>query len=188
MNTYLAKINEFIDKLNSEVKEALEKVGMVREFKKNEFLLKPGNICRYSFLIENGIARKYYLKDNKEITTEIYFPEDIAVSLSSYILQKPGREFIQALENCTIFATDYRAFNQLKKSYPELTELDLMMIEYNAMWLEERLYQTISLDATERYLLLLKEQPRLIQHVQLTTIASYLGISLETLSRIRARI
>ena len=63
-----------------------------------------------------------------------------------------------------------------------------MMTEYYAMWLEERLLQFHTLDARERYLQLVKEQPHFVQKVQLTHIASYLGVSLETLSRIRAKI
>lgn len=67
-------------------------------------------------------------------------------------------------------------------------ELDLMITEYHAMWLEERLFQFHSMDATQRYLLLLQDHPEFIRDIQLTHIASYLGVSLETVSRIRARI
>jgi hypothetical protein len=63
-----------------------------------------------------------------------------------------------------------------------------MLTEYYAMWLEERLFRFHSLDATARYQLLLKEQPHFVQHIPLTYLASYLGVSLETLSRIRAEI
>jgi hypothetical protein len=63
-----------------------------------------------------------------------------------------------------------------------------MMTEYYALWLEERLFQFHTLDATERYKLLLEKQPHFVQQIPLTYLASYLGVSLETLSRIRAKI
>jgi hypothetical protein len=84
--------------------------------------------------------------------------------------------------------TNYQAFQKIKKQHTSLLELDLMLTEYYAMWLEERLFQFHSLDATQRYQLLLSEQPHFIQQIPLTYLASYLGISLETLSRIRAKV
>jgi hypothetical protein len=62
------------------------------------------------------------------------------------------------------------------------------MTEYYALWLEHRLFQFHTMDATERYALLLKDQPHFVQQIPLTYLASYLGVSLETLSRIRAKI
>ncbi len=174
--------------MSSDAKEALDNAGTTRRFKKGDFLLKQGEISRFSFLIEQGTLRKYYLKEDKEITTELLFPEDSAISFASYTLQQPSKEYIQAIEDVTTSVTEHRAFQKLKLKFPEFMQLDLMMTEYHAMWLEERLFQFHTLDATQRYLRLLKEQPKYVENIQLTHIASYLGISLETLSRIRAKI
>ena len=133
------------------------------------------------------MARKYYLNDGKEITTELYFDNDIAVSFDSYCLQKPSREFIQVLTDATISQTDFVAFQTAKQQFPKLATLDLMMTEYYAMWLEDRLFQFHTMNATNRYLQLIRDHSYIIQNIPLTFIASYLGISLETLSRIRAK-
>ena len=101
--------------------------------------------------------------------------------------QKPSREFIQALTDTTISQTDFAAFQTAKQQFPKLATLDLMMTEYYAMWLEDRLFQFHTMDATSRYLKLIEDHPHIIQNIPLTFIASYLGISLETLSRIRAK-
>lgn len=189
MKSYLDKINKFIAELDVKTQSALSEVTIHKTFQKGEYLLRQDEICRHSFFIEKGIARKFYLTvDGREITTELLFADDLAVSFQSYTLQSPSREFIQALTETSARVTDYQAFQHLKTVFPALLELDLMMTEYYAMWLEERLLQFHTLNATARYRQLTEEHPHFVQQVQLTHIASYLGVSLETLSRIRAKI
>ena len=188
MTSYLNKINEFINSLDTQSVQALNDISENRTFKKGRLLLRQDQICRQSYLIKSGIARKYYVNEGKEITTELLFEDDIAISFISYTQQKPSREVIQALSDVTVSVTDYDKFQKAKTAFPKLIALDLMMTEYYTMWLEERLFQFHTLSATARYALLLREQPHYIQNVPLTIIASYIGISLETLSRIRAKI
>ncbi len=187
MHSYLNKINDFIARLDKATLTALNEISAVKILKKGDFLLRQDEVCKKSYWIEKGVARKYYLNDGKEITTELYFDNDIAVSFDSYCLQKPSREFIQVLTDSTISQTDFLAYQKAKEKFPQLATLDLMMTEYYAMWLEERLFQFHTMDATSRYLNLIKNHPYIIQNIPLTFIASYLGISLETLSRIRAK-
>jgi len=184
----LKKIDELIQNLDSDTLSALENIRELKRYKKGEFLLHQDKLCRYSFWIEQGILRKFYWNDTKEITTELIFEHDIAVSFGSYVLQKPSKEFIQAVTDVTVYQTEAQSFQMLKAKFPKLVELDLMMTEYYAMWLEKRLFEFRTRNATERYLQLLRQQPHIILEVPLTYIASYLGISLETLSRIRSKI
>ncbi|MFM9837321.1 MAG: Crp/Fnr family transcriptional regulator [Cyclobacteriaceae bacterium] len=188
MKEYLTKIESQLNGLDEKAKEALSSVTHIKKYKKGDYLLQQGEVCKNSFLIQQGVARKFYLTEEKEITTELFFENDIAVSLQSYTSQQPSHEFVQAIENVTVSVTNYQAFQKIKKQHTSLLELDLMLTEYYAMWLEERLFLFHSMDATQRYQLLLSEQPHFIQQIPLTYLASYLGISLETLSRIRAKI
>jgi CRP-like cAMP-binding protein len=185
---YLHKINQFNSALPHEVKRVLDSSTVKKQFTKGEYLLRQGEICRNSYWIEKGILRKYYLAGEKEISTELLFENDLAVSMHSYTLQTASNEYIQALEDTVVSSTSYTQFQQLKQQFPELIQLDLLLTEYYALWLEERLFCFHTMDATTRYRLLLQEHPEMIQKVQLTYIASYLGISLETLSRIRAKL
>lgn len=188
MDSYLQKIDDFVESLDVEAQAALEKAETRQQFAKGSYLLQQGEVCRHSFFIEKGIARKFYLTENgKEINTELYFANDLAVSLSGYVLQKPSREYIQALDEVSVRVLDYTIFQNLKRQFPKLLELDLMLTEFYAMQLEERLFEIYSLDATTRYAKLITDHPQIIRDFQLTHIASYLGISLETLSRIRAK-
>ncbi|MFN5432021.1 MAG: Crp/Fnr family transcriptional regulator [Cyclobacteriaceae bacterium] len=185
---HLTKIQHHLASLDQSTREALDDATQFKSYKKNEYLLLAGEVCKSGFQIVSGVARKFYLNDGKEITTELFFADDIAVSLESYTGQKPSREYIQALEPLSASITYYQTFQELKQQHKSLLELDLMMTEYYALWLEERLFQFHTLDATERYKLLLEKQPHFVQQIPLTYLASYLGVSLETLSRIRAKI
>ncbi len=188
MLSHLENIDNFINQLDSKTLKMLESISVTKTYKKGDYLLQQDQICKNSYFIEKGIARKFYLNDGKEITTELYFDDDMAVSFDSYCLQKPSREYIQAITDIRVSQTDYAAFQNAKKDFPKLIELDLMMNEYNVMWLEERLFEFHTMDATSRYLKIINEHSHIIQNIPLTYIASYLSISLETLSRIRAKI
>jgi len=186
MNSLLSRIDAYVNDLDDRTREALDQITIRKLFRKGDYLLPMGEVSRFSYQIDSGVARKFYLTDKREITTEFYFPQDIALSLFSYTTQTASREAIQALTDTVTYRTDYCAFQGLKSRFPALFQLDLLLTEYYAIWLEERLVQFHTLSAMERYRHLLHTQPQVIRTIQLTYIASYLGISLETLSRIRA--
>ena len=151
-------------------------------------MLNADSICTKSFWVENGILRKFYIHNDRELTTEFYFKDDLAISFDSYTQQKPSRENIQALTDVIVNVTDYNSFQTQKSKHNQLQELDFLMTEYYALWLEEKVFELHTQNATQRYETLIQKSPHIIQQVQLTQIASYLNISLETLSRIRAKI
>lgn len=182
------KIDSYLKSLEPEILFALENITTTRQFKKGDFLLEQGKVCKVGCLMEQGRARKFYYHQEKEFTTELYFEHDIAVSFDSYCLQKPSREYIQALTDVTVSQIDFNAFQKAKVLYPQLVQFDLIIAEHYTLWLENRLFQFHTQSASERYLNLLEKDPHIIQTIPLTYIASYLGISLETLSRIRVKI
>ncbi len=185
---YISWIQHFIDKLDPEAKQALDQLSETKTVRKGEHLLRPGERCRSSFWVQQGILRKYIVHHGTERTTEFFFADDLAVAFSSYCLQIPGEEGIEALTDGLVHVTSSEDFQALKKRYPVLMELDLMMTEYYAMMVEDRSTQFHHLDAKERYLRLLKMEQHILLEVPLTHIASYLGITLASLSRIRAQL
>lgn len=187
MKEHINKIQILISRFDKETLEALEKITTTEQFKKGTILLQQHEICRKSYLITDGVARKFTYADKKEITTEFFFKDDIAISFASYINQKPSREIIECLTDTTIESVDFNAFETTKKQFPLLMEYDILLTELYIIWLEERLFDFHALNATERYKQLMKKSPEYFHHLKLTHIASYLGISLETLSRIRAK-
>lgn len=174
--------------MDHDILTELEGVFVDKKFSKGSHLLRPGQICTAHLLVKEGIARKFYIHNHKEITTEIYFHDDVAVSLDSYIMQKPGDVYIEALTALEVTIIDYRRFNEVKNNHPEVMMLDKMFIEYYAVWFEQRLREFQTTDASQRYLKLVEKEPQVVQFLPVTIIASYLNVSLETLSRIRSKI
>jgi len=187
MKTFIEEIEKAISGLDTESRDHFFSSVTKKEFSKNELILREGEVCRHTFVLEEGCMRKFYLKDGIEITSEFIFPDEMAVSFNSFLRQKPSREFIQALESCKVRMIPFSLF-EFMRTHPEIRETDFEILVSYSSWLEQRLYNIQFHTAKERYLNLLDSQPELVQKIPLTYIASYLGITLETLSRIRSKI
>lgn len=188
MTEHIEKIKALTSRFDKDTLEVLDEITTIKQLKKGEILLHQGEICRNSNLIVSGVARKFTYSEKKEVTTEFFFKDDIALSFKSYIHQRPSREVIECLTDVMIEVVDRTAFEAAKRRFPLLMEYDVLLTELYIVWLEERLYDFHTLSAKERYEGLLKKSPEYFHHLKLTHIASYLGISLETLSRIRSNI
>lgn len=183
-----SEFSEFLNTIDSNRKEFIQSLFKEETIRKNQLLLAEGNICTKNYIIRNGVARKYFLHLDKEITTEIYLAGDIAFSFESFAYQKKSDENIIAvtdLECITINHTDY--FNA-KNKHPWFAEYDLMFVERYATQLEHKIKELATLDAAKRYEKILTHYPQLLQQVPLKIIATYLNVSAERLSRIRAKI
>ncbi|MEM8965789.1 MAG: cyclic nucleotide-binding domain-containing protein, partial [Bacteroidota bacterium] len=140
MLQHFSKIEQLIHSFDRPTKKVLDEIAVVKHFKKGDILLAEGEVCRKSFHLIRGIARKYYLSEGKEVTTEFYFEDDLAVVFSSYTFQEPSREYIDCLSDISASVTDYQAFQQAKQRFPRLMELDLLLTEVYTGWLEESLF------------------------------------------------
>ena len=186
MHPYDQRIKRAIEELPPDLLEKLVAITRIREFNKNEFLLQAGYLCQYIYFIERGAVRSFALINGKEITTGFAFTGQITTSFRSQTRQQPSEECIRALVLTTVHQIDFRQFSVLKKQDQRLAELDVLILESYAGWLEERLFAFQTRTAKERYQQLIQQEPQLLQKVSLTHIASYLGINLGSLSRIRA--
>lgn len=188
MSNFKENIQSILSQLNDDLKAELTSCFKTKAFNKGDKLLKIGQVCRESYHIETGILRKFYFNKDKEITSEFYFEQDVALSLESYTNQTESIESIEALTDTVVLATDFYHFQKLKSIYPELLELDILFSEHYRLRLEEKMMDLQVLNASQRYEKLLAKSPEIIQQIKLTHVASYLNVSLETLSRIRARV
>jgi CRP-like cAMP-binding protein len=157
------------------------------KLKKNEYLLRANEYCRNISYLKSGILRHFYINDSTEIITSFAFSGDVSTVLRSLIHNEPSREYIQAITDCEISSISISNYQLLKAKYPMLAKIDAYITQLYALILEERLFSLKFHTAAERYQILLKREPMIIKQVPLTFIASYLGITLETLSRIRAQ-
>ncbi|WP_210486475.1 Crp/Fnr family transcriptional regulator [Rufibacter aurantiacus] len=166
--------------------EALSQSLTQVEIPRNSFLVQEGMVCNNLYFLEKGCLRGFYNLDGKEITYWFGFENNFITSFYSFISRKPGVENIQSLEDSTLWGISFDALNRLFDLHKDLERLVRIINEQYYIRLEERLMAMQFKTARERYEQLMETSPHILQRVSLGQIASYLGISQETLSRIRS--
>lgn len=151
-------------------------------------MLSEGNICRHLYFIQHGGVRGFYNLDGKEITHWFGFENDFVTSFHSYITNEPAVENIQLIEGSVLWTISKNTLEGLFDQHRDIERMLRIIQERYYIRLEERFVNAQFKTATERYENLLQQSPHIIERVSLGYIASYLGISQETLSRIRGRI
>lgn len=156
-------------------------------FSKNDYLLTEGKTCRHLYFLQKGALRGYYNLDGKEITHWFAFEDDFVTSFHSFITQQPAVENIELLEGSILWAISKESVTRLLNQYHDIERLVRIAYENYYIRLEERYVNAQFKTASERYQNLLRQTPHIVERVPLGCIASYLGISQETLSRVRNR-
>jgi CRP-like cAMP-binding protein len=173
--------------VSAEARQALHDCFEKIVLAKNEYLVKEGKICRHLYFLQQGALRGFYNVDGKEITHWFGFENDFVTSFHSFITKEPAVENIQLLEGSILWAISKETLGGLYNQYHEIERLVRIVYEKYYIRLEERYVNAQFKTATERYENLLRQTPHILERVSLGHIASYLGISQETLSRIRSR-
>lgn len=153
---------------------------------KKHIILRENQISNHAYLIINGAARSYYLHNGIEVNTWFAFENEVIGSLRNYN-NLPSRESFELLENSLLISFDLASIKPLMSEYIEICNfINDIILEY-ALFLEDKIYHSHLRSAEEKFSALLAQQPQVFQRVSLTNIASFLGVSRETLSRIRAK-
>ncbi|MDX2305964.1 MAG: Crp/Fnr family transcriptional regulator [Microscillaceae bacterium] len=156
--------------------------------KKNDFFLKSGSLSNRLAFVQSGILREYLLtSEGKEITKWISTRGFFVVDLESFLFEKAARYHVQALEDSALLVIHKSHYNHIQDHIPEWPSLEKLFIVKCFSILEERIITHLSLTAEERYHWLFAYQPELFNAVPLQYLASMLGMTPETLSRIRKK-
>lgn len=174
--------------LSKEAQTALENGFEKKILAKGDYLLTEGQLCRHLYFVESGALRGYYNLDGKEVTHWFGFEKDFVTSFHSFITQEPAIENIQLLEGSILWVIAKDTLTNLFNQFHEIERLVRVAYEKYYIRLEERFVNAQFKTASERYEQLLQYTPHIIERVPLGYIASYLGISQETLSRIRSKL
>jgi len=158
-------------------------------FKKNDLLFKEGRTLNHYYFLEEGFVRSFtYNYDFDEITTNFYSTTEIIIDWTSFMLRTPTQENFQAITDCTCWRLNYSDFQILFNSIEGFRESGKTRFASSYLKLKQTHLSSVSLTAKERYLKLLEERPEIAMNFSLKHIATYLGITDTSLSRIRKEI
>lgn len=162
--------------------------AQVQVVKKGNSLLAEGQHCHHIWFIENGACRAFYSNGIKEINTGFFFENTFVTNLKSLRNNEPSEYNIQAMEGGVLWRWHKEGLFQLYRQSPEIAAFGRQWLEQLLIAQETHTHWLKKNSPEERYLSVLSGHPELIQRVSLTQLSSYLGISRETLSRIRHRL
>jgi CRP-like cAMP-binding protein len=164
-----------------------EKIELT-QISKGTLLVSAGQYCDQLYFVNKGVLRGYVKMDNKDITTWITAENELVTSISSYYQQIPSIENIEALEDCILASIHRDDMHYMYKNFPEVNIVVRVILEKYYQDAEERAYICRLTDATAKYHRFINTKSHLLNRIPLKYIASYLGMTLETLSRIRSRL
>jgi CRP-like cAMP-binding protein len=174
--------------LSKECVDYLKKQTFECRLKKNELLHQSGTICPYVYFVVTGILRGYIIDNRKKVTTWITSENQLISSIRGFLLQQPTQENIEALEECHLLGFRHEDLEYVYEHFPEFNIVGRKIAEYYYTFAEDRAFICRLSRSIERYNYFMISNSHLVNRIPLTYIASYLGISLETLSRIRGRL
>ena len=186
MEQLFSMLND-LQHLSPALSERLSSVLMEMKIKKKEYLVREGQISSNVYFVQKGLIRAYYINEEGEEITNWFMKEgDVIFSVESFLEQAPSEEYIMALEDLDLL---YISHHELQSIYKELSEFN-----YHGRVLTEKYYMlSIRRERSlkkktpmERYQLLLEQEPHLLTRAPLQYIATYLGMTPEKLSKIRA--
>lgn len=181
-------VREFVNRLvplTEEEWEAAYPYVEILKLKKNDFFVKEGEIARYISFTNNGYLRVYYNHDGNEITRDISPLHSFVTALPSYVSRTPSFEIIQAITDCELLIIRRDHLEELYENYNHWQKVGRRIMEEMFVDTQRRIYAFITQTAEVRYKLMMHQFPDIFLHVPLQYIASYLGITSQSLSRLR---
>jgi CRP-like cAMP-binding protein len=159
-----------------------------KKFKKKTTLLDIGKVSNEVFYLIKGCIRLYCEKDGEELSTYFFTENMFAGSYDSFLSRKKSKVAIETLEECEVLVLTHEAQEKLYTIFPKMNEFVRKAIEQRFVLLHDLFISYLLNSPEERYLMLQKDRPELLQRIPQHQIASFLGITRVSLSRIRNRL
>lgn len=175
-----------ISQLSPEAGEAILNQCSEVKIKKNQNLQSIGQTCKTIYFVHQGVARTYYFKDGKEVTEYFAFENDLIIRAESLFTGKPSHKAIRSISDTTFVAIPAHPLFALFDKHRDIERLFRKIVERSYVETINRLESLQFHSAEERYLSLIEKSPEVVREIPLKHIASYLGITQVSLSRIRA--
>ncbi len=185
IESLISHITNFIP-VSNELKNRLESICCVEIFPKNHFLHKPQRICSNTYFINKGLARIYYKKGDKEITDNFSAENEWITSFYSFLQNIPDHFHIQTLEETELVKISLTDLEECFKDFPEMERFGRMLISQYFLEQSERIISLQFNSVKERYKFFEQSSKNKLARVPLGMLASHLGMTQETLSRVRS--
>lgn len=175
-------------KISPELQNVFLELGEAREFAKKATLLRTGDVSRHAYFVQSGSIRLWHNNEGTDTSVKFFLPGELCASLQSYYHEEPSRYELETITPCIVRVVSKPELLQKAADFPELNEyitsvLVRCMVNYQDLFVDR-----IGKPPEERYRTLIKQNPEVLDIVPLHYIASYLGITPVSLSRIRKRI
>ena len=168
--------------------ELIESFLVFKKLRKRQYFLQEGDVCHFSAFVCKGLLRYYYVDKKGQEHIMQFSPENYWTSdRESMASGMPSRYNIDAIEDSEILLLKKEDFEMIRKTIPAFNDFVNETLRKNVMVLQERIHVNISLSAEEKYSNFISKYPAINNRVPLHMVASYLGVSAETLSRVRSQ-
>lgn len=183
-NIFVEKMKSYGTMTAEAEKDLLSRVRRVSKAK-GERIVREGQVVTSFFFVEKGMVRSFYKRKDTETTNWFAYEGQVAVSIAALAEGKPSRETVECIEDCTLLGISISDLQELYRRHECMNTIGRRLAEEYCSILDDRAYCLQVMSATERYRDLMTYEPEIIRRAPLSNIASFLGISQETLSRIR---
>ncbi|UKN00224.1 Crp/Fnr family transcriptional regulator [Paracrocinitomix mangrovi] len=172
---------------SNEELELIQSVASTKNLRKHQYLLQEGEVCKYNIFVVKGLLKAYHV-DDKGVEHIVQFAPENHWTGDRESLQsgQPSKLNIDAIENSEVIMFTNSDLKMLRDNIPSFNKMSEKITNMNVLTLEGRIYANITLSTEEKYYNFIEQHPSLIQRIPQHMIASYLGVSPETLSRIRS--
>ncbi|SDY92683.1 cAMP-binding domain of CRP or a regulatory subunit of cAMP-dependent protein kinases [Bacillus sp. 166amftsu] len=189
MKKILMKYMTRFTTLNEEEQQAIVEDVQIEEYKKGTILLRQGDVPTKCYFVLNGCVRQYSIDETgKEVTSNFYTEEQAISNFNHHRQDKSSAYSLICLEDCILVVGNLDSEKDMYNKYSQLETMTRKMIEHKFGEVQDELASFIASTPEERYKALLRKRPHLVDRVPQHQLASYLGITPESLSRIKKRI
>lgn len=185
-NSLIQYFNKRLE-LSTEEINYLDEVFEKKYYSKSEILLNKSEYCKYIYFIEKGCLKTYFINDDEdEAINGIAIDNNFCTSVSSFINQSPSSEIIEAIENTFLMRISFENFQKLVLKFPKFKDIYIKILEDYLTFMTWRIESVMLMNSKERYETLMKIYPKLFLRIPSKILAKYLGMSQETLSRMKS--
>jgi CRP-like cAMP-binding protein len=165
--------------------EQVVQLTAIGKYPKGHYLVQPEEPCRHIYFLESSYCRMMYLKDGKEVTEIIYAPGDFITILEDHLQQSPGKRGLEIVADSVVRSFPLDLYDEMSRQNNNLLLFSRKVLYQYTLHFHTRLENLLFMNAHDRYKALLEEKPEWFKEINLGVLASYMGMTQETLSRVR---